>query len=653
MDPKKAMDRVFTSMRGSKSVRDFQEDQRDFPNGAINYELLQECGQGVSATVWKALCRPLGEIVGVKLLDLESMNCRMEEVIREAQTMRMFHHPNVLSLHTCFLEGQQLWFVMPYIRGGSVLNIMKYRYKDGLDELVIAIIMKEVAKALEYVHKGGGIHRDVKAGNILIGDDASVKLADFGVAATVERGGSWGNSLVNRNTFVGTPCWMAPEVMEQMEGYDSKADIWSFGITLLELAHGHAPFAKFPPMKVLLMTLQNPPPQLEVHSGHREFSKHMRELVANCLQKDPAQRPSASQILESRFFRTIPDTKYLLTHLLQDLPPLTDRVRISTDGALSNPAQEAIQTKEEYVRGMSGWDFTGISASAELSPVRENHAPKQEPIPETAPVHNSGVSPRQSEATDEGFFPPSTSETPSTAGDRPLSPDSLTSPTNRKTASVNSSAAARALAPSDRNGSGRKQTGAKSSRFTVFVADDGKGSERQKSALNTSRTSDSAAASVKSDDGNQMEDDDPKKIGRFDVEVKKVKLEKKAQKSGSSSASELNKMGSTKGSSFVPPATVLKNRLIDMLDSITGQQLELQKTVDALKEADKGKVQPLQTLLAGNSFKREDRILELEKKLRDLETENKSLKEQNVQLEQLLASGGTSNGPTPKSVEDS
>merc|ERR1711874_457214 len=114
--------------------------------------------------------------------------------------------------------------------------------------------------------------------------------------------------------------------MEQTQGYDSSADIWSFGITLLEMAHGHAPFAKFPPMKVLLMTLQNPPPTLD-DKGKKHFSKAMRDVVTRCLQKDPRLRPSATQLLEHKFFKQAKDEEYLARHLMAELPPLGERVQ--------------------------------------------------------------------------------------------------------------------------------------------------------------------------------------------------------------------------------------------------------------------------------------------------------------------------------------
>ncbi|WRX29022.1 Protein kinase domain - like 10 [Theobroma cacao] len=188
---------------------------------------------------------------------------------------------------------------MPFMSEGSCLHRMKTGYPDGFEEAAIASILKETLKALDYLHRQGHIHRDVKAGNILLDNNGTVKLADFGVSACMFDSGDRQRS---RNTFVGTPCWMAPEVMQPGTGYNSKADIWSFGITALELAHGHAPFSNYPPMKVLLMTIQNAPPRLD-QDCDRKFSKSFKDMVAMCLVKDHTKRPTAEKLLKHSFFK--------------------------------------------------------------------------------------------------------------------------------------------------------------------------------------------------------------------------------------------------------------------------------------------------------------------------------------------------------------
>ncbi|KAK2973300.1 hypothetical protein RJ640_027943, partial [Escallonia rubra] len=243
---------------------------------------------------------------------------------REVQTMTLIDHPNLLRAHCSFTTGHSLWVVMPYMSGGSCLHIMKSSYPEGFEEPVIATLLREVLKALVYLHAHGHIHRDVKAGNILIDSNGSVKLADFGVSACMF---DTGDRQRSRNTFVGTPCWMAPEVMQQLHGYDFKADIWSFGITALELAHGHAPFSKYPPMKVLLMTLQNAPPGLDYERDKR-FSKSFKEMVAACLVKDPKKRPSSEKLLKHHFFKHARATDYLARTILDGLSPLGDRFRL-------------------------------------------------------------------------------------------------------------------------------------------------------------------------------------------------------------------------------------------------------------------------------------------------------------------------------------
>lgn len=340
---------------------------------AEGYELLEECGRGVSATVWRALVKGTNEEVAIKQLDLEHMNCSLDEITRESQTMRSFNHPNLLPLYSSFVHEQHVWMVMPYVAGGSVLNIMKYAFNEGLEEPIIATVMRDVLKALEYLHKNGIIHRDIKAANILLDVNGRVYLADFGVSTSMERGGSWGNLQMARSTFVGTPCWMAPEVMQGDEGYDAKADIWSFGITLLELAHGHAPFARLPPMKVLMMALQNPPPTLEQSDSKKHFSKAMRDIVAKCLVKNPHERPSASQLLEHKFFKTAHDANYLKRHLLDNLPSIPQRLAKLRAEQAAGKARQTAQDKEilasqqEYRRGVSSWDFDIAALKAAAS----------------------------------------------------------------------------------------------------------------------------------------------------------------------------------------------------------------------------------------------------------------------------------------------
>eukprot|EP00798_Chlamydomonas_sp_ICE-L_P022111 gene22111-29170_t len=232
-----------------------------YPTDALMYELRDVCGRGASATVHRAVCKPLEEIVAIKtgppqICPLDRLEAGLKDILDEARVMSTYKHPNILPLHCSFVHKNELWLVMPMMKGGSVAHIMCFDHPNGLSEVMCASIMREALRGLEYMHMHGGIHRDVKAGNILIAKDGSVVIGDFGVSATMERVSSWGSKTVSRTTMVGSPCWMAPEILNEEEGYGPTADIWSFGITLLELAHGHAPFSHFPPLKVLMLLMQ-------------------------------------------------------------------------------------------------------------------------------------------------------------------------------------------------------------------------------------------------------------------------------------------------------------------------------------------------------------------------------------------------------------
>ena len=296
-------------------------DPPEWPTDPAQYELIEKIGQGAFASVWKANARnPSSEEekreCAIKVLNLDHVDSNLSEIRLEVQTMRLSSHPNVLQCRAAFVKATDLWLVTQLMRKGSSLHCLDgarrmYRERGqptAKMEDHILYILHETLLGLQYIHDNGQIHRDIKAGNILIDSDGRVRIADFGVSGWLVNAGT---HLEKAKTFVGTPCWMAPEVMEQIHGYDYKADIWSLGITALELAKGYAPYARYPPMKVLILTIQEDPPSLETYDEEdgledeadvveEQFTKNFRQLVEKCLQKNPAKRPKSQELLASK-----------------------------------------------------------------------------------------------------------------------------------------------------------------------------------------------------------------------------------------------------------------------------------------------------------------------------------------------------------------
>ncbi|CAN6612943.1 sporulation-specific protein 1 [Trichomonascus vanleenenianus] len=330
------------------------------------YQRQEIIGKGSFGNVYRGRNNRTGEVVAIKVVDLDNTEDELDDILQEINILKQMRCPNITQCYDSIVVETHLWIVMEYCGGGSCADLIKPL--GGLPEDLIGIIMREALRGLHYIHSEKKIHRDIKAANILVTERGQVKLADFGVSSQLTP------TVTKKDTFVGTPFWMAPEVIVKGQGYDCKIDIWSLGVTAIELAQGDPPYIDLHPVKAVMEIAKNAAPQLPHYSKLDpavEYTNAFRVFVQACLIKNPELRPSTADLLNrSRFIKASARRSVRgLVPMIQAAQKMRRRVahRGGGGGVSSTSTTSSLAISSPSVIGLAGLAVSSIDGRSAKS----------------------------------------------------------------------------------------------------------------------------------------------------------------------------------------------------------------------------------------------------------------------------------------------